>query len=43
MKKGTIYSELEEVDFPSDEDERLWGGRMVIKETIVFKWKWFIE
>lgn len=33
----TTYSELEEFEFPTDEDEELWGVKKVRVETIVFK------
>ena len=32
---NTTYSELEELEFPTEEDEKLWGIKMVRKETII--------
>ena len=32
---NTTYSELEEFEFPTEDDEKLWGVKMIRKETIV--------
>lgn len=42
--EGTTYSDLiNDIEFPTDEDEKLWRVKTVRKETVVYKYRWLID